>query len=110
MRALSAHQFNALAILARDPEDYAVVWCGAGRAAFGSGDDPFDRTKSSKLILSVPKYWRWPYASTVLALEKRGYIKLVAPAQYGFIYVYKITDTGLDTYRTDPAYNKEKLI
>lgn len=102
--ALSAHQFNTLAVLARDPENYAIVWCGCGCAAFGCGDDPFDRAESRDLILSVPKQWRWPYGCTVMALKRKGYIKLVE-SQYGFIYVYRITKAGLDTHKTDPAFD-----
>lgn len=102
---LSAHQFNTLAVLARDPEDFAVVWTGCGSAAFGSGDDPFRRENCRELILSVPERWRWPYGCTVLALERRGYIKEIHPAQYGFIHVYQITEAGLGAYVTDPAFD-----
>ena len=104
---LSAHQFNTLAILARDPKDHAVVWSRCGSAGFGCGDDPFDRwdDRVRKLILSVPEQWRWPYGCTVLALERKGLIKL-AKSSYGFIFVYKITKAGLDAYKADPAVHR----
>jgi hypothetical protein len=106
-RSLSEQQFNTLAVLAQNPDDYCLVWSGCGAAAFGCGKDPANRFLRviHKLILSVPERYRWPCANTLKSLKRRGLIRETAKGRYYFYELFKITRKGLAAHKSDPAFD-----
>ena len=102
--SLTRCQFHTLAVLARKPKAYKLVWAGCGAASFGEGDDPADRFGNAALILSVPEDHRWPLTNTIRSLERHGFIER-QKERYFFYKVFQITAAGLSAYRGDAAYD-----